>query len=263
MTQAIADADDIVARKASFRIKLAYGMGSVAPGAFNTLGALNMFFYNQVIGVPAAVVGLKLDFQTFLWGLKSSDILVLGLLAMPTPIVAAMIAPRLGERFGKKRACMSLFFASVAIGNLPLLLKLTGVLTLEASPLLLAILGSFAFASGVCTIAGFILVSSMVSDIVEDVQAKTGERSEGLLMTADSLPNRVINSLSVALPGMMLAWVAFPAKGKPGPETMELMSRVGWIYLPSFVIISILSIGIWMFYRIDQQTHERNLRAVA
>ena len=82
-------------------------------------------------------------------------------------------------------------------------------------------------------------------------------------MTADSLPNRVINSLSVALPGMMLAWVAFPAKGKPGPETMELMSRVGWIYLPSFVIISILSIGIWMFYRIDQQTHERNLRAVA
>lgn len=478
MTQTITDTDDTVAKKASFRIKLAYGMGSVAPGAFNALGALNMFFYNQVIGVPAAVVGLALSamvfsdafidilighasdrtrsrwgrrhpfmlagmllipiaiylrwhpprdwaadsmfwyiyatgifvnvafsifeiasnalgpelakayhdrtnlisyrwtlgavtaaiattliygvflratpehpigqlnvegygplsvtitlmvvgsilvmmlgtrhvipelhqappsvrvslrdqlrqvagvltnrnflvavvsglisglgsgmeaglrlyFATFLWGFKSSDILVLSLLSMPTPIVAAMIAPRLGARYGKKRACMSLFFASVVLGNLPLLLKLTGVLTLEASPLLLAILGGFAFAAGVCSIGGFILVSSMVSDIVEDVQAKTGERSEGLLMTADSLPSRIVNSLSVALPGIMLAWVAFPAKGTPGPETYELMARVGWIYLPTFAIISILSISVWAFYRIDQQTHERNLRAVA
>ena len=53
MSPATPASDDVVAPSASFKIKLAYGMGSVAPGAFNTLGALNMFFYNQVIGVPA------------------------------------------------------------------------------------------------------------------------------------------------------------------------------------------------------------------
>eukprot|EP01035_Chromulina_nebulosa_P032055 gene32054-42773_t len=47
--------------------------------------------------------GLRLYFYTFLWGLKASDIMVLSLLAIPTPIIAAIIAPRLAERFGVSR----------------------------------------------------------------------------------------------------------------------------------------------------------------
>ena len=205
--------------------------------------------------------GLRLYFYTFLWGLKASDIMVLALLAIPTPIFAAMIAPRLSERFGKKPTCMSLFFASVMISHTPMLLKLTGILTWEASPQLLTLLGGFAFLAGVCTIAGFIIVSSMVADIVEDVQAQTGDRSEGLLMTADSLPNRIVNSLSVALPGLLLAWVEFPQKARPGPETLAMISQVGWIFVPTMAIFSSLSIGTWAFYRIDKATHEKNLRA--
>jgi glycoside/pentoside/hexuronide:cation symporter, GPH family len=205
--------------------------------------------------------GLRLYFYTLLWGLKASDIMVLSLLAIPTPIFAAMIAPRLSERFGKKPTCMLLFFASVVISHTPMLLKLTGVLTWEASPQLLTLLGGFAFLAGVCTISGFIIVSSMVADIVEDVEAQTGDRSEGLLMTADSLPNRIVNSLSVALPGLLLAWVEFPQKARPGPETLAMISQVGWVFVPAMAIFSSLSIGTWAFYRIDKAMHEKNLRA--
>ena len=103
--------------------------------------------------------------------------------------------------------------------------------------------------------------TSMVADIVEDVQAQTGDRAEGLLMTADSLPNRIVNSLSVVLPGLLLAWVGFPEKARPGPEAMAMMSQVGWVFLPLMVTISCLSIGTWTLYRIDKATHERNLLA--
>jgi Na+/melibiose symporter-like transporter len=207
--------------------------------------------------------GLRLYFYTFLWGLKASDIMVLSLLAIPTPIVAAMIAPRLAQRFGKKRICMSLFFTGVAITHTPMLLKLFGILTWESSPQLLMLLASFAFAAGVCMFGGFIVVSSMVADIVEDVQAVTGDRAEGLLMTADSLPQRIVNSLAVAIPGLLLAWVGFPEKAKPGPETLAMMMQVGWVYVGAMVVVSGLSIATWSFYRIDEATHRRNLRAVA
>jgi hypothetical protein len=36
-----------------------------------------------------------------------------------------------------------------------------------------------------------------------------------------------------------------------------------WLYLPSTVALSMASILTWLLYRIDQQTHERNLATVA
>ena len=213
-------------------------------------------FSGIVLGLEG---GLRLYFYTFLWGLRASDIMVLSLLAIPTPIFAAMVAPRLSERFGKKPTCMMLFFAGVVISHAPMLLKLTGVLTWEASPALVMLLGAFAFLAGVCTIGGYIVVSSMVADIVEDVQAKTGDRAEGLLMTADSLPNRIVNSLSVAFPGLLLAWVEFPEKARPGPETLAMISQVGWVYVPAMTMFSALSIATWGLYSINKATHDKNL----
>ena len=207
--------------------------------------------------------GLRLYFYTFLWGLKASDIMVLALLAVPTPIIAALIAPRLAQRFGKKPACLSLFAASIVISHTPMVLKLTGLLTWPASSQLLILLGGFALLAGVCTIGGYIIVSSMVADIVEDVQAQTGDRAEGLLMTADSLPNRIVNSVSVAIPGLLLAWVGFPEKARPGPETVAMMMQVGWVYVPVMALVSGLSVATWLLYRIDKATHDRNLLATA
>jgi Na+/melibiose symporter-like transporter len=124
-------------------------------------------------------------------------------------------------------------------------------------------LATFVLLAGTCGIAGFILVSSMISDIVEEVQTATGRRSEGLLFTADSLPAKLIASLSAILPGLLLGWVAFPQQATPGPETLAIMTRVAWLYLPCIVLINVCSIGIWSFYRIDEESHARNLRHAA
>ena len=43
------------------RIKAFYGAGAIANGAYGTLGGLAMFFYNQVVGVPAATVAAAIS----------------------------------------------------------------------------------------------------------------------------------------------------------------------------------------------------------
>lgn len=225
--------------------------------------------WNFLVALSAAVVaglgtglsgGLTLYFYTYLWELKSADILVLTLLGAPIPILAAIIAPRLSRAWGKKRACMIMFFSAVAIGNTPMLLKLLGVLNLNGTPYLVPFLAVFGLFATTLSIGGYIVVSSMIADIVEEVQVRTGRRSEGLLFTADSIPQKLVNSLAAALPGLLLAWVAFPAHAKPGPEALAMISRLAWVYLPATVVISLISISIWSFYRIDQDAHEANLR---
>lgn len=206
--------------------------------------------------------GLGLYFQTYLWELKAQDILILTLLGVPGPLIGGLLAPHIGRRLGKKIGAMALFFSGLVFGLAPMLLKLLGILELNGTPYLIGILALFAGVQAACSTAGYILASSMIGDIVEEVQVRTGRRAEGLLTTADSLPSKVVNAIAALIPGMILAAVAFPTKAQPGPETMELITRVGWLYLPMTFFLLLLSILTWSFYRIDETSHSQNLSRI-
>jgi hypothetical protein len=61
------------------------------------------------------------------------------------------------------------------------------------------------------------------------------------------------------IPALLLGFVAFPNQAKPGPEALELITRVAWIYLPLISLIYLASIGVWSFYRLEKSDHDRNL----
>jgi GPH family glycoside/pentoside/hexuronide:cation symporter len=207
--------------------------------------------------------GLTLYFQTYLWELKAQDILILTLMGLPGPIFGGILAPRLARRFGKKKAAMALFFISVVFGHTPMFLKLIGVLQLNGTPALLWVLAGFTLVQAVTAIAGYILASSMIGDIVEEVQVRTGRRAEGLLTTADSLPSKIVNAIAALVPGLILTAVAFPTKAQPSDRTMELITQVGWLYLPTVIVLFLASIATWSFYRLDEAAHVRNLEAIS
>jgi Na+/melibiose symporter-like transporter len=207
--------------------------------------------------------GLTLYFQTYLWELKAQDILILTLLGIPGPIFGGIVAPRLARRFGKKKAAMGLFLTSVIFGHTPMFLKLIGVLQLNGTPALLWVLATFTLVQTICAIAGYILASSMIGDIVEEVQVRTGRRAEGLLTTADSLPSKIVNAIAALIPGLILTVVAFPTKAQPSEKTMELITQVAWLYLPTVIVLFLASISTWAFYRLDEESHARNLEAIS
>src|ERR1041385_249739 len=46
-------------------------------------------------------------------------------------------------------------------------------------------------------IMGFVIVSSMIADIVEDIEVKSGQRSEGLLFSADTVLQKIAQGLAI------------------------------------------------------------------
>jgi len=222
--------------------------------------------WNFVVAVVAALIagvgtgisgGLRIYFGTFFWDLSSQEILLLSLAGLIAAPVGSFVANAASRRLGKRLACMSLFFLSVATNNAPILLRLIGFFPENDSPELLPILFAEAVVTGVLAIAGYIVVSSMIADIVEDSQAKTGRRSEGLLFSADSLLQKIVTALSTVLPGLLLAFVNFPERAQPGQVPTEVLHQLAWIYIPATMMISILSISTWSFYRIDKASFER------
>ena len=102
-----------------------------------------------------------------------------------------------------------------------------------------------------------------ISDIVEENQAKTGLRSEGVVLFCDRLLLKVAASLATILPGILLSLVRFPAVAHPAAVPPGLIRQLALIYLPLAVCFSLASMATWLFFRIDHDAHRRNLEAIA
>jgi glycoside/pentoside/hexuronide:cation symporter, GPH family len=207
-------------------------------------------------------LGLQLYVDTFFWRLPASSVGVLSLANLVSLLPGAWVAAVVSRRFGKKYACVGFFLLSLVFLQGPILLRMLGAFPDVGTAAYLPTLFGVRFMHGILTNAAYIVVTSMIADITEDAQVKTGARSEGLLMATNSFVVKVTSGFAAVLPGVMLAAVHFPARATAAVSP-EAVRNLMWIYLPSTVALSAASILTWLLYRIDQQTHERNLATVA
>lgn len=207
--------------------------------------------------------GLTLYFDTYFWGLKASAIGVLNLAYLVSTLFAALAATAFSRMIGKRNAQVILFVFCVVALQAPILLRLLGAFPENGSAALLPLLAAFRFVAGVLTNAGFILMLSMIADITEEAQVRTGRRSEGLLLSAYTFITKATTGISTLLPAALLAFVHFPARARPGAVDPAVVSHMAWVYLPVTSTLSFISIATWMLYRIDKTAHERNLATLA
>lgn len=214
-------------------------------------------------GVGAAVrAGLSIYLYTHFWGLEPAQFGLLVPLGAVGSVLAVVIAPPLSRRFGKKPVMIALFLVSVVTSAGPLFLRLVGLMPPNGSPWIMPILIADGMLTGTVAVVGFILVGSMMADVVEDAEVKTGVRSEGLLYATNGLLHKFTGGIGAFLTGAMLAALHFPAHAMKGTVSPELMRHLVMIYLPLTSAISILSIAVLGLYRIDRTVHESNLRTL-
>lgn len=201
-------------------------------------------------------------FYIELWGLTAKHISYLALAAVLASVSGVAIVGPTSRAFGKKRAMLGLFAVSTVTSALPILLRLLGVMPANGAPWLFPILWADIFLATTLAISGFIIISSMIADVVEDAAVATGVRSEGLLFAANGLLPKLTAGIGVFLSGVLLTVVAFPTGAAAGSVPPEIMRRLALIYLPISFTMNALSIAVLTFYKIDQATHERNVAAL-
>ncbi len=111
--------------------------------------------------------------------------------------------------------------------------------------------------------SGFIIVSSMMADVVEDAAVASGQRSEGLLFAANGLISKCVTGVGTFLSSLLLAWVSFPQHAVPGQVDPAILHHLGMVFVPIVAIFSALAIAVLMFYDIDRSTHLRNVERLS
>jgi len=217
----------------------------------------------MIAGVGTGLVGgLTEYFNTYYWELSASEISSLMGAVLISPIAAAILGPLLGKRYGKKRVAIWNFFLSMFFGVLPIGLRLLDLLPNNGSPVILALLIVDSTFSVTLVIIGVILITSMMADVVEEVQSKTGQRSEGLIFSADTMLKQIVTGVGSMGTGVILDYISFPDKAVPGQVPVDVLHRMAVIYLPITTITSLLAISAIAFYSISREDHERNVLRV-
>jgi GPH family glycoside/pentoside/hexuronide:cation symporter len=243
------------------------GLGEMARGFIAAAGnrnflalAMSGFIFGIAIGITG---GLQQYFSTDFWGLPSKALLALGLWGVPGGLLGVVFAPWWSRRMGKKLGCLIVFFAAIFSQTVPIGLRLLGVMPPNSSPWVLNILIIDSIATGFLSILGFVIVTSMLADVVEEVQVSTGQRSEGVLFAADSLLRKITSSFASAIPGFLLVFVHYPKHVGGGQVPQPILNHLAVIYLPLITVLYLCSTSVLMLYRIDRARHESNLESLA
>ena len=222
--------------------------------------AVSGLIFGIAVGISG---GLQIYFNTYLWEFGSAELLPLGLWVIPGSLLGVVVAPYWARLLGKKRGCLIVFFMAIFSTTVPITLRVLGVMPPNSSPWVLRILITRLAGHGLLSTTGFIIVTSMLADVIEEVQVKTAQRSEGVLFAANSLLRKVFTSFSVALPGLMLARVHFPKFAKPGHVDPAILNHLALIYLPTVTVLYLCSTSCILLYRIDRNRHAENLSRIA
>ena len=226
-----------------------------------TNGNFAAIMFASLFGAVASglTTSLTTYFNLFLWGLSTDELSLLMLPGLAASAAGAAFSPIVGRRWGKKRSAVTLFVIATITSALPMALRLLGVLPGNDWPGLVPLLFVEVTIASTCMLMVMILSTSMLADVVEDNAVRTGRRSEGLFFSVNGLLAKSVNGLGTLGAGFMLAAVGFPSSATPGQVDENVIHALGAIYLPTAVVLTLLSLAALSRYRIDQATHERNL----
>ncbi len=214
-----------------------------------------------VIGAVAAGLRQGLDFylSAYFWELTPAQMSYLAAAALVAAFAGVGLAPAISKRLGKKPAMIGVFFASLFASTVPIVMRLLGLLPHNGTGALFAIVFVFTFISATLGLSGFIIVTSMMADVVEDAAVSTGQRSEGLLFAANGLISKCVTGVGTFFSGLILGWVSFPQHATPGQVDPAILYHLGMVFVPIVTAFSAISIAVLMFYDIDRSTHQRNI----
>ncbi len=238
-------------------------LGLVFREVFETLANKSFLsiFLTAMFAFVAAGLGsaLSVYFTTYFWGFRSEQIGLITLAIFFSATLGAVVAAILSRRLGKKHAAIALGVAGLIISPMAVLLRLFNVLEPGTDASFWVVFG-LGQVDVVVVVAMQVLIASMISDLVEQSELKTGRRSEGVFFAANTFIQKMTSGLGLMMATVVLTLANFPTGATPDQVPDEALHALGWWYIPIMALLRIGMIGVIFLYSLDRASHEENLR---
>jgi Na+/melibiose symporter-like transporter len=221
--------------------------------SFRSLVIFNMLMYS---GLGVGVVFTPY-YCTYYFGFSTEEMAALPISTAIGGLFSLIIAPRLGNTIGKKWAailsvCIAGFFFA-----LPFLLRILGLYPENGTSLILPLYVSSLIVAYTGLVMAFSLVPSMMADVVDEFELKSGNRQEGLFFSMLSFAYKTTTGIGTFIAGLLLAWIEFPKQTDVADVAQSAIDGLGVVGGPITLSIFILSVFFILPYPITKHRHQQ------
>lgn len=239
-----------------------------------SFGAIGSIFRNKAFGIIMlggvfgyAIQGIGFALFPYLYGYYWSfeqwqTSLYLFVLIFAATL-ASIIAPKVSRMLGKRRALVTFTAAAATLSSLPYFLSWAGLFPERGSALLMPILFLIVASGTASNIIGFIIGASIMADVVEDSEEKTGRRSEGLFFAGSFFMQKCTTGIGISAAGLILAFVGFPEHADPATLGQDVRDRLALTYAILVLCIGFASALVFSFHPHSREAHEARLARLA
>ncbi|MFC3077743.1 MFS transporter [Phenylobacterium terrae] len=232
-------------------------------GVFGTLASRSLWV-TAAAGVFASTAagfssGLSMYFHVYFWELTSAQLAWLVTAGFVASLAGVFCGPPVLKLFGKRRGAILALLAIMLVNITPVTLRLLDLLPPNGTPIVLAILIADTFLAGALNLVLSIAITAMIADLAEDAELRTGRRSEGLLVSADNFVKKTTAGMGIFSSSLVLAFVSFPEKARPGEVPAEVLRTLGLVFVPTLAVLYLAAVASVWFYGVSRQSHADNV----
>lgn len=239
-------------------------LGLIFREMFETLAERSFIalFIAALFGAVASgvVSGLSLYFYTYFWAFTEEQTGLIFIGAFVAAIIGFVLAPIVSRRMGKKRGAILVGLVAFGGAPLPIVLRLFDILPPNGTPFVFWFVTITNIVDIGLIVTFQILFASMIADLVEESELKTGRRSEGVFTSAETFISKAVQGFGFLAATLVLTLADFPTGAEVGEVSPEAVWKLGVYYVPLVLFLYMTMIAVISTYRIDRSVHEENVR---
>ena len=208
--------------------------------------------------------------NNYLFHFNPRDLFWAGPLHLGGGAIAALVTWRIAK--GRNKRDLVLVAGSISFVVSPLLIGLmaadyylgTDIVPKSGGGVLSPLWWVWAFhglLSGAIWTFFVILLGSMFADVVEEHQAATGSRSDGLVLVGRNLVTKLVGSVGVLLAGFMIKWAGFDDAHTPQQQEIAVYQFV-LIKIILMAVLVPLALVCLSRYSLSSDQHSANLKTL-
>ena len=235
-----------------------FGLGrtvrEVAVALRNPQFALVFAIVLVMSAIGGTVANINIYMTTYFWGFTTDDLRWFTISALGAVLAFPLVAG-IQKRWEKKTIMIGAGIISLLDGILIVNLRFLDVLPQNGDPWLLGILVTGGiFAAGVAVVLG-IISSSIVADLLDDHELRTGLRQEAMFNAALSFSGKAVSGFGAILGGFIISAISFPTGLSPSEVPEDALVRLGVVVGIVVPLLYLVPIGMMTRYQITRARH--------
>jgi Na+/melibiose symporter-like transporter len=245
----------------------ALGLKAIFHEIFETIANrdFSALFMAAIFGAIATGISASLSFyfSAYFWGFSSEQIGLITMSVFLSATIGGGMSPVVSRRLGKQRGAVVIGLLAGLALPLPIILRLFGLLPPNGDPAIFWIVFFVTMIDVGLIICFQALTASMLADLVEQAEVRTGRRNEGIFFAANTFIRKAVQGLGVMAASFVLTLAQFPKGANPSQVPESSLWQLGATYVPAIWLVWALMIFAVSRYRLSRAGHEANLRALA